>query len=346
MEEARAWMAALSPHIICNHSATDDEWLGKRVGLMTGSKIPGILGVGYNGPLDMLREFKSPGESVPVEKYSPLWCKMRIGSLAEKPIGETAYADPGRPFCYEPIADVPRLIRHPDYAWAACSPDGLAIGSGGEKILIEIKHHKMSMKKSYETDSGGELVPSKFEAQNLWNQFCTGADVGLMVSWFGEYVLFRVVERDEAVIESMRERAELFLEAVKTDNPLLMMQVIEDAEAMNKAMGELFQRSTGAEFSIDDPELDAAIAECIDVRKRISELKVLKSGLEVKIKSAVGTAKKVHTSRYNVTWSAKQGRDKLDREGLAEKYPEIVKEFTQKGLPHRSGLFLTQRKEK
>lgn len=347
MEKVQAWIDSLGPYIICNWSEPIEVWLARRIGMVTGSKIGVILGyASWQTPLQLLLEFRHPDETRPVAKHSSGWLRMEIGTRAEEPIRETAEADPNRPGRYESIANPARLIRHPEYEWAACSPDGLAWSAELGKCLIEIKNTNIGMLHKYTTDDGEPCMPSNYRAQVLWNMACTGADTGILVANFNGDIKYRVIERNEADIEMLMGKAERFLEAVKNDDAMLLMDIVEDAASTNKLMNELFRKSTGAEFSIDDPALDDSIAECIDVRAQIKGLTERKSGLEAAIKAQLATGKRMDTARHKVTWGQSLGRERFDSESFAAAHPQLATQYTVKGLPYRTGLRLTAKKEK
>ena len=346
-KKAQAWIAEILPFIICNWSESLESWLAKRVGLMTGSKVGGALGYSsYMTPLQLMTEFQYPEQVKSVEKYSSSWLRMEIGSLAEEPIRKVAEADPARPGLYESIENTARLIRHPEYEWAACSPDGLAWSEEYGRVLIEIKNTNIGTMHQYKTDDGSPCVPSNYKAQVLWNMACVRADVGILIANFNGDIKYRVIERNEQDIEMLFSRAEMFLRAVETQDASLLMDVIEGATAMNKTMNELFRKSTGAEFTVCDPELDAAIDECIEVKKQIKELTERKDGLEAQVKRSLATGKVMETGKYRVSWGQGQGRAKFDRKQFALEHPQLAQQYTQDGLPYRTGLRMTQRKEK
>lgn len=346
-KKAQAWIEELAPRVLVPAGASDEEWLAKRVGRVTGSKAPEIMGIGYNGPLEVMAEFKHPELVRQVDKYSDAWMRMEMGRVAEPVTAAKAYADPSRPFGYEPIADIPRLIGHPVHPWAACSPDGLAIGSDGQRILLEYKYHSITMKGQYTTDDGDECMPSKFKAQCLFNADDVVADVSILGAAFSDGThLFRVIENDQTDIDMMYSKCEMFLEAVETDDASALMSIIEDAEAMNKVMNELFRHSTGEGICINDHLIDGDIANLIDIKKRIKELELDKSGIEARIKGCMGTAKRLETAKFNVSWGQGKGRDKFDRAGFAADNPNLAQKYTQAGLPYRTGLRMTPRKEK
>jgi predicted phage-related endonuclease len=346
-KKAQAWIAEILPFIICNWSESIESWLTKRVGLMTGSKVGGALGYSsYMTPLQLMAEFQYPERVEPVEKYSSSWLRMEIGSLAEEPIRKVAEADPARPGRYESIENTARLIRHPEYEWAACSPDGLAWSEEYGRVLIEIKNTNIGTMHQYKTDDGSPCVPSNYKAQVLWNMACVGADVGILIANFNGDIKYRVVERNEQDIEMLFSKAETFLRAVETQDASMLMDIIEGASAMNKTMNELFRQSSGAEFSVSDPEIDSAIEECIDVKRRIKELDERKDGLEAQIKRALATSRVMETSKYRVSWGQGQGRAKFDRKSFSAAHPDLAQQYTQDGLPYRTGLRMTQRKER
>jgi len=348
-KKAQAWIEELAPRVIVGDEATDEEWLAGRVGMMTGSKIPEVLGIGYNGPLDVMSEFKHPELVRPVELYSESWFRMKLGSLAEKPVLLKCQADRARPLGYQTIGCPGRLVRHPEYEWAACSPDGMAMcDEGNIRILIEAKFHaQVSMKRQYETDDGDECMPSKHRAQCLWNAAVLGADIAVLCVGFGDCShLFRVIPLHKSDTEMMFAKAQMFLEAVTNDDSMALMGIIEDAEAMNEVIKEIFSNSTDTEISICDPELDSDIETLIDIKKQLKELESRKSGLEAVIKSRVGTARRMLTSRFRVTWGQGKGRDKFDRAGFAADNPNLAQKYTQAGLPYRTGLRMTPKKEK
>ena len=346
-KKAQAWIAEILPFIICNWSESLESWLSKRVGLMTGSKVGGALGYSsYMTPLQLMTEFQYPERVEPVEKYSSSWLRMEVGSLAEEPIRRAAEADPARPGMYESIENTARLIRHPEYDWAACSPDGLAWSEEYGRVLIEIKNTNVNTLHQYKTDDGSPCVPSNYKAQVLWNMACVRADVGILIANFNGDIKYRVVERNEQDIEMLFSKASMFLRAVETQDASLLLDVIENAEAMHKVVKQLFRKSDGAELSVSDPEMDALVEELVDVKRLFKDAASRKSALEGIIKGRIGRASRMVTSRFSVTWSQRAGSPSFDKDGLAAKYPEIFKEFTREGLPHRGGLTLTPKKEK
>jgi len=345
--KAQEWLQALEPLIICKWGEPDEAWLEKRVGLITGSKIGAILGYSnFKTPIQLMNEFRFPDEVSPVEKFSSSWLRMEVGTVAEEPIRKAAEADPARPGQYDTIPNTARLIQHPEYAWAACSPDGLAWSDELGKCLIEIKNTNVNTLHQYRTEDGSPCVPLTYKAQVLWNMACTGADTGILVANFNGDIKFRVITKDDTDISMLIAKAQVFLRAVETQDPVMLMDVIEGAAMMNKTMNELFRKSTGAEFTVCDPELDSKIEQCIETKKLLKELAEKKDLLEGEIKKVIATGKVMETEKYRVSWGQGQGREKLDSKSLAAQHPEIAKQFTSRGLPYRTGLRLTQRKEK
>jgi len=315
--------------------------------MMTGSKIGVVKGyASWQTPLELLTEFRHPEEVKPIEKFSSAWLRMEVGSRAEEPILETAQADPLRPGAYQAF-DVPgRLIGHPEFEWAGCSPDGLAVSEELGRCLLEAKNTNVGTLHKYPTDDGTECMPSQYRAQVLWNMACCGADTGILIASFNGDIKYRVVRWDDDDVALLMSSAAAFLDAVASDDATKLMDIVEDAAAMNRLANELFRRSSGAEYSIADPDLDMCIEQCIDVKRRIKELQEVKDGCEARIKSQMAESKVMETSKYRVSWGQAQGRTSFDSKALAAEDPATFERYNRQGKPYRTGLRMSQRKEK
>lgn len=68
--------------------------------------------------------------------------------------------------------------------------------------------------------------------------------------------------------------------------------------------------------------------------------------MEAQVKRSLATGKVMETGKYRVSWGQGQGRAKFDRKQFALEHPQLAQQYTQDGLPYRTGLRMTQRKEK
>jgi len=132
------------------------EWLDARRALITGTDLPILLGISpYRCEADLADE-KLGGPS----QESTL--RMRIGSALEDLIAAEYTAVTGRR-----VRRYRAMVRHPEYAWAAASPDAAVIG---ERRLVE-------MKRTGSRTRFADGIPQDVQAQVAWQLGCTGFDV-------------------------------------------------------------------------------------------------------------------------------------------------------------------------
>jgi len=124
------------------------------------------------------------------------------------------------------IVPDPPTVRHPDFEWAACSPDRYTLShETGELGGVELK--TVSFWMWLRTWKRGQLIQQSYLMQVQWTMACTGMDWWDLAALYqqepdGEFDAFVewTIHRDEELIEMMMTKARAFwLDHVLTGKP-------------------------------------------------------------------------------------------------------------------------------
>jgi putative phage-type endonuclease len=278
-----------------------DEWLAARREAVTGTDIPVLLGVS-----PWKSEATLADEKRGLVEPDPPNTAMRIGLAIEDGIRNEYEVETGRR-----LRHVRRLMRHPDYPWAAASLDFEVVG---EKRIVEAKNT------SHRPE---DELPQAWEAQVRWQMGCAGYPVADIAALFGGRDLrIYTVEHDRALFDGLLDVAADFRRRLAEGGPFA-----HDIHSVKRA----YPRDDGSEMAADD-ELAGAVEHLWALRGQRKALEEREDVLEAAIKTRMGPATALVGDGWRVTWKRTADRREVDWKGLAEVL------LTQRPEPERAAL--------
>ncbi len=262
------------------------EWLAGRRALITGTDLPILLGISPWSCEADLADIKL-GRAEAAEST----IRMRIGSALEDFIlAEYAAQTERRVRRYR------AMVRHPDYSWAAASPDAGVIG---EKRLVELK---WTSSRSRFADG----LPRDVEAQVAWQLGCTGypvADVAVMTA--DSLTVYEQVA-DPAMFADLVTVAEDFRARLAEGGPFART---EDRIRRDHPADD------GSEIT-PDPDTAEAVRALLDVRAAIARYEESEKNLKAAIEARMGDAALMRGPGWSVTWKRTKDRAETDWRSL------------------------------
>lgn len=190
--------------------ATREEWLAARRTGVGGSDIAAILGKSpWRSPIQIWAS-KVGLDEVTKDKDDKEPIRLRLGNELEPVVAKVLAEESGLVVERTPFT----IARDPDRPTLICSPDGFAKSKDGDPVLVELKTADSSKAEEWE-----EGVPEDYVMQVNHNLGVTGLGMAFVGCLIGGTRDFRwaVVERDEGMIETLRDRALAFWEFVRTE---------------------------------------------------------------------------------------------------------------------------------
>lgn len=272
------------------------EWLDYRRTVITGTDIAVLLGLSpYRCEADVAGE-KAGGDG------QESTVRMRIGSAIEPLILEEYEAATGsRAVRYR------AMVRHPQFEWAAASPDARRVG---ERRLVELK---WTTSRTRFADG----LPRDVEAQVAWQLGCTGypvADVAVLTP-DGLLPLFEV-EADPAVFADLIDVAADFRRRLAEGGPF--------AES-NDSLKRRYPADNGAEM-VGDADLTAAVSALVALRGQRKAIEGDEERLEAAIKARMGEIASLVGPGYRVSWKRTKDSAQTDWKSLAAGLLETLPE--------------------
>ena len=339
------WKRELMERCLCTHAEGEAAWLQARKSHMTATKAASAVGLSsYSNPMDVYQAWVNPDYTPDFSRPQKL--RMRIGLAAEEYILLDASQDPSRPGQFEAFACDAKLVQHPDFEWAACSPDGFAISKELGRVLLEVKNTNNNVKHQYKTEDGKPCCPPGYRAQVVWNMACTGADCGLLIASFNGDIEYRLIERDEAEIDWLFGEAYKFFQACEAQDEMAVFGLIQDGMRRWDAIKDLYRHATTEGICVVDAELDGTISEYLELDKHLKDTADRHKFLKSLIAEKVAGNRRLETSRYRVSWGQNPGRERFDLDLFRDKNPGVdMSGYYVRSKAYRTGMRISQVKE-
>lgn len=190
-------------------------------------------------------------------------------------------------------------------------------------------------------DDMTDLVPTGYIVSAQWEMAILGTEwrTHHIPALFGGSDFFvYVIRRDDEFIKFLFQKAQEFLEYVKTNT---VPPVDDGLESTRGALLALHPRAAGEIIDADERTI-----KVIDERDRLMvEIKAnerRKAELDALLMESIGNNLGVKTETITVLWEDREGQSRIDGEALKKKHPNIHKRFHKKGKPTRQ----LRRKEK
>lgn len=256
---------------------TESEWLEARKGGVGASEIGVIMGHStWTSPFALYWRKK-------LDWHIPQTEAQRWGHLVEDPIAEL-FAEEMAELLYiaKPRNHPYSLWSHPDYQWALCTPDRLAIDRSGVVRPVELK-----------SDEGGpgwgapgtDEVPQQYRCQGLWQAFVFGAPGTYVVrkrSSGKRRMVWYYVPFDADAVDGMVEEGADFL----GDLARGIAPDPDGSSATTAALQEINPIEVGTYANVDS----ALYWEWFAARIEKNELTKRDRALSNKLRDAMGTA--------------------------------------------------------
>jgi putative phage-type endonuclease len=262
------------------------EWLDARRALITGTDLPILLGISpYRCEADLADE-KLGGPS----QESTL--RMRIGSALEDLIAAEYTAVTGRR-----VRRYRAMVRHPEYAWAAASPDAAVIG---ERRLVE-------MKRTGSRTRFADGIPQDVEAQVAWQLGCTGYPVADIAVLTDDSLTVYEQAADPALFANLVAVAVDFRRRLLAGGPFA-----RDAARIRRD----HPTDDGTEMDADG-DLIEAVRALIDVQSALKLHGETEKALKRAITDRMGDAAVLRGPDWHCTWKTSKAPVVTDWESIA-----------------------------
>ncbi len=339
------WKGELLSRCLSSWTEGDEAWLLARAGQMTGSKAGAALGFSsFSSPMDVYNEWVDPDYKQ--ERSAADRLRMEIGTLAEDAIRKAGAIHSERPGHYESFECDVRLVGHPEFDWASCSPDGFAWSAKLGRVVLEVKNTNIGMKHAYETEDGMPCCPPNYRTQCVWNMACTGADCAVLVVSFNGDLLFRLIERDQEEIDFLFGEAKRFVDACVDEDPLSIFAVIQDGNMRWESVKDLYRRATDEGISVVDEEFDTLLTSYLEATKQWKEATERHKWLKSMVAEKVGGHRRIETTRYKVSWPQNKGKMSFSADLFHRKNPTIkLEDYHTRGKPYRMRMTITPLKK-
>jgi len=137
---------------------------------------------------------------------------VELGEILEEPIARL-YARRNPDVTLEPSD----TVAHPAHPWALATPDRNVLQGGRRVRLLEIKHAGLTTMRAWGAED--DAIPEQYIAQTQWQLFVTGEQIADVAALVAGAPRFYRIERNEALIGYLFERAEAFMDLVRRGAP-------------------------------------------------------------------------------------------------------------------------------
>jgi len=262
------------------------EWLAGRRALITGTDIPVLLGISpWKCEADLA------DEKMGLTEPEPANIRMKIGKALEDTIA-AEYAERTE----RRIRRARAMVRHPDYQWAAASPDATVIG---ERRLVELKWTTSASRFA-------DGLPRDIEAQVQWQLGCSGFPVCDVA----------VMSPNDLTVYEVKAEPELFAD---------LIEIAEDFRTRLAAGGPFARDAArirrdhpsddGSEIAADNDTAEAVRA-LLDIRASRKRLEEDEERLVSAIQARMADAAVMTGPGWRVTWKRTKDRTETDWRAL------------------------------
>lgn len=291
------------------------EWLQQRKKGIGGSDIAAILGLNkYKSPIKLYMEKIGEAPKEDTQSEAAYW-----GNVLEEVVAQEFAKRTGMK-----VRKRNAILQHEEYPYMLANVDRLIVG---KKEGLECKTSSEYLKNDWSEDE----VPSAYFVQCQWYMFITGYKLWhLAVLIGGNKFRFFTIERDEELIEIMKEKAiEFWTEHVMEKNP----PEFDGSQASTDLLSALYPE--GKPEQIDLPGYFFEDLQKYDsLKERIEELTEEKKAIENKIKGYMAEVETGFVQDRKITWKTTKSKQ-LDTKRLQKEKPEIYAEYVKESTSRR-----------
>ena len=188
----------------------------------------------------------------------------------------------------------------------------------GEDAILECKTTNAYNYKEWEDDE----IPLSYIFQVQHYLLVTGKQTGYIACLIGgNKFVWKSMERDDELIEIMKQRYAEFWHCVETNT----MPESDNFNATAETIKALYpSEKKGAQISVKPIEADIDLLQQKKAQKKEIESEI--DALEIKIKSYIGENETGYGDTYTVTWKS-QNSERLDTKKLKEDLPDVASKY-------------------
>jgi len=333
MDKLNAWIAERQ---ITTPDTSEERWLGERKLGVSATDIAAISGLNpYKTIYDVFLEKLDLVEPTP---NNP---RMRWGRRMEEVLAE----DYERMTGYHTFKV--GLLRNPDFSLVIGTPDRLVIDpedppkDGRPTKGLEVKTAGIRQKDRW-GEPGTDNVPEEYLCQCLWYMAVTGLDEwDLIVSIAGTEPVIYTINRNDALIEELKRRAEAFWDTnVMAKEP----PEVDESESAKEMLNRLYQTA-----DLDMIESDENIDKLVAALERQRQLREIAESneryLQNRIKALIGDHEGIRGEWGKITWKKTRDITDFDKKTFIKENPELAQKYSVTKPGHRVFRITYKREE-
>lgn len=299
-------------------------WLRARRSGLGASETAAVLGLSpWKTALDVYLDKTGPEPVADVEtSEATAWGNLLEPVVARRTV--RVHPELGK------LVPTPGLLAHPEHSWMLATIDfGLADRGSRSAPVRELLEVKTTSVHNYRANWIDGVPPAMIQVQCQQQMAVTGLDVAWVTCFVGgdsgpgRLAKPYPVQRSEAVIEQLITYGGAwwseFVLAGKRPEPTF---------ADRSKLAALYPADDSLDSVPVTDELETALADLLDARRRIKEEEEREAAAVFKLKTAMGsrTAIAGPDGDVLVTWKEQTSR-RLDQKALAADHPELVKQY-------------------
>lgn len=263
---------------LINYAPLSDAWFDYRRSRITGTDVPGILGLSsYKTPLSVWME--KTGKQVNEREETDL---MTWGRYMEEAARKWTAADV--PCIIRPFT---QIAQHDQLDWFCCTPDGIIQKLITDDVYEDVGTWEGKCPSQWKRTEWEEGMPEDYQVQVLAALAVTGFEQGILSALFQPEIRWGRVERNETLIEQMMNRLVDFWEGyVLKDIPPPASASSEDTRILK----ELHPQDTGEVISVRDNEIIATTRRVLHLQDEEKKIKKEVDELRNRIRQWMGPA--------------------------------------------------------
>ena len=281
---------------------------------ITGSIIPAIAGLDrFSTPMDAYMRLM--GLVDPKEQTWP----MTLGIEQEELIAKWAAKQTGLAFVEYPSTP------HPDYEWAAGSPDRVVVSNSIVTHGLECKFRGEQLLPQY-GESGTDEVLDSDMAQSCFYMgiFPEVKEWYVAVQFSNRERRLFVIQRDDELINQFYEIGREFLE-----NHLIpeVPPAIDGSESSRRYLNYRYPQEHEPILEITDPDIQLEIEGLHVAKLNLKEWEDRVNYQENTLKAIIGDTAGLKCPAGKVTWTKNKDSESLDYKTMAAAHPDIAAKF-------------------
>lgn len=213
------------------------------------------------------------------------------------------------------VRKAPNGYCHKDYSFMVAHIDRLVTGTDE---LLECKTCSAYKQDEWKDDG----IPIEYIYQVQWYLGLTNKSKGYIACLIGgQKFVYKEIDFDKELFDSMIEKAKEFWSCVKTETPPTVAAA--DGDTLNK----LYPTSNDTILETDNQDIEKQITLLEVVKQELKELEEKKKSLETSLKNAIKDNAGIKTTHYQVTWK-NQTSNRFDSTRFKKENEDLYKQYT------------------